>query len=359
MKIGIIGGGQLGMMMAEAAHALGHTIIGLDPTPDCPLSFVTSDLIVAAYDDSQAFAQLASGVDVLTYEFENVDDSLVQMHESKIPQTSRALKVSKDRYTEKEFAKQLGIPIPMFTLVEKTTDLFFPAVLKHRTGGYDGKGQVRLSEQSDIDHLDNIDPFTCIIEEYIPYDHEISVIMTRSNNDMVVAHPIPINTHRDGILHVCEVTGAIPSLIASKAVEYTKRIIQELSYVGTLAVEYFVVGDTVLFNEFAPRPHNSGHYSIEGCNVSQFQNHIRAITGMELVVPVLKKPTLMINELGQDKAYKARIDSQYCTYHDYHKSPRKAQRKMGHITCVSNTLSQLHQLKQTIIGEPDEHENSN
>mgnify|MGYP000687034286 FL=1 len=341
MRIGIIGGGQLGLMMAEAAHLLGHHVIGLDPTPDCPLHHEADDMIVAPYDDEIAFERLVVKSDVLTYEFENVDLTLVHRFEHMIPQKSRGLILSKHRVREKEFARYLRIPTPRFGFAKTKADLFVPSIIKTTMGGYDGKGQHRLVAESDIDHFSFDGNIEYIIEELIDFDYEISVIATRDRFGHVVTYPIPINEHRDGILHISKIAGDIRSEAYQNAVDYTVRIITNLDYVGTLAVEYFVRGDEVLFNEFAPRPHNSGHYSIEGCDVSQFRNHIRAITGDEVLSPRLKSPTAMINVIGKNVAYYKRSNGYSCHIHDYRKNELRQDRKMGHITYLAPTPEDL------------------
>lgn len=355
MIIGIVGGGQLGLMMAEAAHQKGHTVIGLDPTKHCPLSTNANKMIVAAYNDKDAFHSLVNQSDVITYEFENVDSSFVKRYEDMIPQKQKALLIARDRLLEKDFAHSLDIPTPRYKAINQISDLFYPSILKTRTGGYDGKGQVKLTTKNAIDQLSINDDLMYILEEYVSFDYEISVIASRSMSGDIVTFPIPINIHKNGILFQSKVYRNIPVHIQQKAIQYTKDIITALDYVGTLAVEYFVAGEEVLFNEFAPRPHNSGHYTIEGCNVSQFMNHILAITGEELIQPTLLSNTIMINELGQDEHFHATMDKTICTYHDYHKKSRKHNRKMAHITCISNDLDTLDKQAIKITGETNEY----
>ncbi len=351
MIIGIIGGGQLGMMMTEPAHKLGHKIIGLDPTNDCPLSFVADDMIIAQYDDVEAFENLVDKCDVITYEFENVNLDLVEKYITLIPQKSKGLKMSKDRLVEKKYARSLGIDTVGFKKIEKIKDLYYPAIVKTTTGGYDGKGQFKLSSKSDIDHIRLNDKYSYIIEELIEFDYEISVVCTRDCFGNVITYPISKNYHRNGILHTSEIFNDIDPIIQSKAKEYTQRLVTDLDYVGTFAVEYFVVNNKVIFNEFAPRPHNSGHYTIEGATVSQFTNHIHAITGQKVIESTLVGPTIMINVLGQDTAYLKRSHQSASYVHLYHKSVSKIDRKMGHITIVSDKIGNAKIIKNHIIKE--------
>jgi len=350
MIIGIIGGGQLGMMMAESAKKYNHTIIGLDPIKDCPLSYIADRIIVADYNDIIAMDELIELCDVVTYEFENVDLDLIKKYQSKIPQKSEGLYYSRHRMVEKDFARDIKIPTPKYKLYNES-NMFFPAIIKHNTGGYDGKGQWVVKNIQDIDRLPVFKINECIIEEFVNFDYEISVVITRDSFGNETIYPIPRNTHRNGILFTSEVFGDIDTLIVSKAKKYTSKIIKELDYIGTLAVEYFVIGNEVIFNEFAPRPHNSGHYTIEGCTVSQFDNHILAITGNEIQQTELIGPTIMINILGQDYDYLKRINDRNVFSHMYHKELSKPNRKMGHLTIVTNSKTETTKIKKYIIKE--------
>ncbi len=350
MLIGIIGGGQLGMMMAQSAIKIGHEIISLDPNPNCSITMYSKDHIAKDYNDKEALAYMNKVCDVLTYEFENVDLGELSKYIDKLPQGIKALEISRDRVIEKVFAKSLGIEIPKFNIVQSINDVFIPSIIKTTTGGYDGKGQYRITKREEIDHIENIGKVKYICEELIEFDYEISVIATRDKLGSVVFLPIPINKHKSGILHTSTITNDIPSTIQEKAYEYTTKIIQELDYVGTLAVEYFVKGSKVIFNEFAPRPHNSGHYSIEGCNVSQYENHVRAITGEPVIKPRLVKQVIVINVLGQHKdVYKLYEDTKDVYVHDYNKNSDKENRKIGHITYIADTKNQLDTFREDII----------
>jgi len=350
MIIGIIGGGQLGMMIAEASKEYNHTIIGLDPNPRCPLSYIADELIVADYNDEKAFERLAKKCDVLTYEFENVDLNLVKRFENKIPQKGIALLLSRNRITEKQFARELEIPVPKFIKYGEE-DVFFPSIIKTTTGGYDGKGQHLLRNESDVDRLCELNDNEWIVEELIEFDYEISVVVTRDTYGNEEYYPVPINKHRKGILFTSTISNELNPLIVSKAKKYTSKIIKRLDYVGTMAVEYFVKEGNVIFNEFAPRPHNSGHYTIEGCTVSQFKNHILAITKKEVLKSELIKPTIMINVLGQDNVFIKRANELNVCYYNYKKDISKTDRKMGHITIVSDNKKDAEIIKNHIIEE--------
>jgi len=341
MIIGIIGGGQLGMMMAESAKKMGHEVIGLDPNPRCSLSYIADDIIVSQYNNEIAFEELLDRVDVITYEFENVDLSMIEKHIDCIPQGSKGLIKSRNRLEEKNFANSLDIPTVKYVEYNDRTDVFTPSIIKTLTGGYDGKGQTKILCKTDIDQFTSETNIEYIIEELIEFDYEISVIATRDYFGNIVTFPIPRNKHRNGILFKSEVFDDINQGIGKRAVDFTKRIVESLSYVGTLAVEYFVKGDEVIFNEFAPRPHNSGHYTIEGCNISQYDNHILAITNQKVQVPKLVSKAIMINVLGQNMEYLNRVNPGNTHIHMYKKEEVKENRKMGHITIVGNSINDV------------------
>ncbi len=351
MRIGIIGGGQLGMMMAESVKEYDVEVIGLDPNPDCSLSYVAEGMIIGDYNDEASFEKLAKRVDMITYEFENVDLELINKYKNLIPQKSAALQYSRNRLTEKNYVSKLGIPTVKYELLTGDYVYRYPVIVKTTTGGYDGKGQQRIRQQSDIDHNRFSEDIEYIVEEFIEFDYEISVILTRDTFGNVVSYPIPINNHVNGILFTSLVTNEINKVIKGKAIDYSTRIIEALDYVGTMAVEFFIREEEVIFNEFAPRPHNSGHYTIEGCNLSQFENHMRAIMGEEIKDVKLINPTIMINVLGQNMDYTKGVSNDDVYIHMYQKKECLTNRKMGHITVVKADENDLKNIMREIIGE--------
>ncbi len=338
------------MMMAEAAKKYDYKVIGLDPNKNCSLSHIADEMISADYNDEKGIKELMSKVDFVTYEFENVDLDMISKYEHKIPQKRDALHYSRNRLIEKDFASNLGIKTPRYKLYQNS-DIFYPSIIKTTEGGYDGKGQWVINDILDIDRLIIDEDIEYIIEEKIEFDYEISVVVTRDAYGNKAFYPIPINEHRNGILFTSSVFDEVDSLIVSKAHEYTSKLVEKLDYVGTLAIEYFVKGNDVIFNEFAPRPHNSGHYTIEGCNISQFENHIRAISGLKVIQPKLVSPTIMINVLGQDNDFIKRINYNSVYHHTYYKVESRVNRKMGHITIVTDTKEQGIEIKNNIIKE--------
>lgn len=338
--------------MAEEAKLLGHTITSLDPNPNCSITKYSDCHISKDYNDKEVLQYLNDHCDVITYEFENVDLDVLQKYTNRIPQKLKALEISRNRMIEKNYAKALGIKTPNYNLVSKSKDIFTPSIIKTLTGGYDGKGQYLISNTTNISNVNKIGKIPYICEELVLFDYEISVIGTRDTKGTIVYFPIPVNTHKNGILHTSIIDGNISKSISDLAYKYTKLILEDLDYVGTLAVEFFVRGDEVLFNEFAPRPHNSGHYSQEGTTVSQFKNHILAITGENIIEPTLIKNTIMINVLGQNKNYYINAkELPNATLHDYYKSSTRTNRKIGHINCTYNTMEERNETMKTILKE--------
>lgn len=357
--IGIIGGGQLGRMMSIAAKYLGYKTIVLDPTPNCPTSQVADSQIVAAYDDMDAIIELTNKCDVITYEFENVDLTAAKYIEKagKLPQGALALEITQNRQAEKELMQDATLPVPAFAIVEngemtqealKTIPL--PAVIKSCRGGYDGKGQLKIATKADIAaaiaYADQ--PGTFIVEQWISFDKEISTIFTRSQAGEIEFFPLAENKHKDHILYETIVPARISREVEIKAYKAATVLANKVNVVGTFAIEMFIAGDEIYINEMAPRPHNSGHYTIEACNVSQFTQHIRAICGLPLMEVTLLAPTRMINVLGEDmpRAMRALIDIPNSFLHLYGKEEVMAKRKMGHITFIGENSETVELLKE-------------
>ena len=346
--IGIIGGGQLGLMIVEQAHLLGARTICLDPAPDAPAFKVSDDHIVASFDDSAALEMLCRRSDVVTYEFENVPGDLLIALEKRynIKQGFRPLFDSQDRLREKENARAGGLHTPRYVAVDDmdslrtgVADLGYPCVYKTRTLGYDGHGQVLL--HGDID-LGKVKPYLGqpgILEKFVCFDYEASAVVV-SDGDRTIVFPIGRNIHRDGILDLCIVPAAMSPTVQEQIVEGSKTFMDRCGYRGILAIEYFVRGEEVLFNEMAPRPHNSGHYTIEGCTTNQFRELCRYLLAEPLEEPRLLAPTVMKNILGEDleAAERLAVEGHPNVYvHIYGKSECRPKRKMGHVTFVGIT----------------------
>ena len=391
-KIGIIGGGQLGLMIAEEAHRQGALVYALDPTPDAPAFAECDGHIVAAYDDLGALEQLGDMTDVLTYEFENVPGDILRHLEGKynIPQGIAPLFDSQDRLREKNNAKRHGLPVPDYVplpacssdedcaevpceltdeqrreeLSEAVKKVGMPCVLKTRRLGYDGHGQAVIREEKDIEKAAELLHVPCILEAFVPFDYECSVIMVR-DGQKIVHFPIGRNIHKGGILDLCIVPAGTE--LEPKIVDACEKFMEGCDYRGIIAIELFIKGNDFVFNEMAPRPHNSGHYTIEGCTSSQYTELCHFLLGKTLEQPELVAPTVMKNILGQDLATTWKIidtahaehwqnpaavpvsnsakgGKAYCGeagkgvfVHIYGKTESRPKRKMAHITYVPMT----------------------
>ncbi|WP_162011367.1 5-(carboxyamino)imidazole ribonucleotide synthase [Streptococcus sp. S784/96/1] len=348
--IGIIGGGQLGQMMAISAIYMGHKVITLDPAADCPASRV-SEVIVASYSDVEALRQLAERCDVLTYEFENVDADALDavITDGQLPQGTDLLSISQNRIFEKDFlTNKAGVTVSPYRVVTSRLDLenldFSKTyVLKTATGGYDGHGQVVIRSRADLEVANKLANATeCVLEEFVNFDLEISVIVSGNGRD-VTAFPVQENIHRNNILSKTIVPARISDDLSAKAQAMAVKIAEQLNLSGTLCVEMFVAGDEILVNEIAPRPHNSGHYSIEACDFSQFDTHILGVLGQPLPAIKLHTPAVMLNVLGQHmeqaQAYIAENPSAHL--HLYGKIEVKHNRKMGHVTVLGEDVESV------------------
>ncbi|RTR25764.1 5-(carboxyamino)imidazole ribonucleotide synthase [Robertmurraya yapensis] len=349
--IGIIGGGQLGRMMALAAKAQGFRIAVLDPTEDCPAHQVADIKILAAYDDLSAIQQLASVSDVVTYEFENIDAYALQWlcANAYVPQGKELLEKTQNRVTEKEAIVAAGLEVAPYAVVETMSDLEvgideigYPAVLKTATGGYDGKGQLVIRTRDDIASAQEIiESAVCVLEQWIPFEKEISVIVVRNPKGETAVFPVGENIHKENILHETIVPARIERKPQKDAIELAKQLAQSLKLVGTLAVEMFLTATGQIYiNELAPRPHNSGHYTIEACETSQFEQHIRAVCNWPLGSTGLLKPAVMVNILGEHQEKVIEKIEAYPNWkiHLYGKKEAKVKRKMGHVTILKNSV---------------------
>lgn len=361
--IGIIGGGQLGRMMALAAKEAGFKIAVLEPSMDSPCGQIADIRIVAPYDDEAALEELAEVSDVITYEFENIDyEGLKRLTEiAYVPQGAELVKITQDRILEKAAINSAGTPVANYITAQSFEELQqnidqvgYPCVVKTARGGYDGKGQQTLHNEGDLESARALFEFSaCVAEAFVPFKMEISVIVQRNVAGDTYCLPICENIHVNHILHETIVPARIENRTEQLAIEAATKIADTLQLIGTLAVEMFVLenGDIVI-NEVAPRPHNSGHYSIEACNISQFHQHIRAVCGWPLRQPKLWSPSIMVNILGQHVVGVTNSIGKYPDWsiHLYGKSKAKHNRKMGHVTIMTEGLEgTLLEIKQSAI----------
>ncbi|MBJ7459282.1 MAG: 5-(carboxyamino)imidazole ribonucleotide synthase [Thermoleophilaceae bacterium] len=342
-RLGIVGGGQLGRMLALAAAPLGVECHFVDPSPDAGAR-VAADQIVADYENIDALIELSARSDVVTFEFENVSApalAAIAGHTLVAP-APRSLQVSQDRLLEKQLFESLGFPTAPYRAVETldqlesaVEELGAPSILKTRRLGYDGKGQVRIGTAAGADHAwKSVEAEPSVLEAVVDFKRELSVVIVRAADGSTVAYPLAENHHRSGVLHTSRApVMAMDDPIQILAVERATAIATELAHVGALALELFEVDGELLLNELAPRVHNSGHWTIDGCGTSQFENHVRAVTGLPLGVAEPIVATVMVNFVGGLPAADAVLHVPGAKLHLYDKSPRIG-RKLGHANVV-------------------------
>ncbi|MBB3136472.1 5-(carboxyamino)imidazole ribonucleotide synthase [Rhizobium pisi] len=347
--IGIIGGGQLGRMLAIAAARLNFRTIILEPQADCPAAQLANRQIVAAYDDPAALAELAAACDLVTYEFENVPVAAAETLAERVPvyPPAKALEAAQDRLVEKRFLNGCGISTARFHAVDSQADLEAAlqdfggqGVLKTRRLGYDGKGQkvFRSAADSPDGAYAALGAVPLILESFVAFEREISIIAARATDGAVVCFDPAENVHRDGILHTSTVPAAIPEATADAARRSAEKILAALNYVGVIGIEFFVLADgSLIANEMAPRVHNSGHWTEAACVVSQFEQHIRAVAGLPLGNAERHSDCVMQNLIGDDilavPDWLRRADT---LVHLYGKSEWRPGRKMGHVTTLTS-----------------------
>lgn len=351
--IGIIGGGQLGRMMALAAKEAGFKIAVLDPGMDSPTGQVADIQIVAPFNDAQALEELAEVSDVITYEFENIDvEGLRHLSEiAYVPQGAELIGITQNRIFEKQAIRKAGVPVADYIeastfseLKEQIGQLKYPFVVKTARGGYDGKGQQIVENEKQLAEAESLfQNGDCVAEAFVDFTMEISVVIQRNTLGETALLPIGENVHKHHILHQTIVPARVSEETLVKAKQAAEAIAEHLQMIGTLAVEMFVLpAGEIMVNELAPRPHNSGHYSIEATNISQFHQHIRAICGWPLREPKLWSPAVMVNVLGEHVAPLTTKIAHYPDWsiHLYGKDEAKHKRKMGHVTILTNDIDQ-------------------
>jgi 5-(carboxyamino)imidazole ribonucleotide synthase len=346
MRVGIIGAGQLGQMLALAGYPLALRFLFLDSSVDAPGAQV-GPIITGAFDDPASLERLAAESDLITYEFENVPVSALEAVAGSRPchPPVEALRVSQDRLLEKELFNRLGIPTPPFRAVDSLADLRaavaavgLPCVLKTRRLGYDGKGQRYLRRQADVGPAwESLGGVPLILEGFVKFDREVSIIGARSTTGETRCYPLSGNTHREGILRVT-IAPAANARLQQSAEKHLNRVLDHFGYAGVLTIEFFLQRGRLVANEMAPRVHNSGHWTIEGAVTSQFENHLRAILGLPLGETRAVGHAAMVNFIGSMPDRDRVLALPGTHHHDYGKSPR-AGRKLGHATIVASTAA--------------------
>ena len=360
-KVGIVGGGQLAYMIIEECKKRGFETACLDETAEAPALKICDTPIVGKFYDVASLTKLCEACDVVTYEFENIDCNVIETLSKKynIMQGNRPLFYSKNRIVEKNFALDNGLIPPKFAVVMDTDSLTkaveyvgLPAVLKTCTMGYDGKGQMVLRKLADLENVPQDLLCDSILEQFIKFDFEVSCIVVRNKAGEIVHMPIGENIHKNGILDLCLVPPTkLSKVMEEKIITATYGFMARADFVGILAIEYFVVGEEFFFNEMAPRPHNSGHYSIEGCDVSQYGMLVDCLCGGTLRQPKLLQDTFMKNILGQDIGSLKNLKTNKNVHiHMYNKAEAKLNRKMGHVTFTNCKEDEFLQINKKIFG---------
>lgn len=363
--IGIIGGGQLGKMLAQSAQRMGYKVAVLDPSADAPARSVCHTFIHADFSDEEALIKLSDMSDVVTYEFENIDAHILRklVSDYYVPQGAETVLTLQNRATEKNAIKESGASIVPFENISSEADVkafaeihSYPLIVKTTTGGYDGKGQYYISSEQEL--LNENIPFedtAFIVEKYIDLSREVSLTAARSASGEIIYFPLQENLHRNQVLYRTIAPARVDYFEKAKA--EADKIMKEMLFVGVFTIEFFIDQDGELYvNEIAPRPHNSAHYTIEACNISQFDAHILSVTDQPLPEVYQHKDAIMMNLLGEDLD---RLDLELFDYsewnvHLYGKSDRKPARKMGHVTILTDDIeAELEKLKTTFEKETE------
>ena len=364
--LGVMGGGQLGRMFVHAAQALGFETAVLDPDPHSPAGCVSHHHVQSDYLDAKGLAALAACSHAVTTEFENVPAAAMEFLATKLPVSpaAAALRIAQDRALEKAHFKRSGVPCAPHAVIETGTQLdavaasLLPGILKTTRMGYDGKGQIRVVNRQELKAAwAQLKQVPCVLEKVLPLELECSVIVARGSDGQCVHLPVQRNLHRDGILAITEVhSRAVPPQLAKQAILNAKAIAKALAYVGVLCVEFFVLKagtpeqrqlGRLVVNEIAPRPHNSGHYSLNACDVSQFELQVRAMAGLSLVQPRQHSPVIMLNLLGDlwpqgaNPAWDKLLALPGTHLHLYGKAQPRTGRKMGHLNVTGKTVAEV------------------
>ena len=349
--LGVLGGGQLGRMFCVAARTMGYRVVVLDPDPHCGAGHIADIHIQADYTDQAALADMASQCDVITLEFENIPSESVRFIADKttVYPVAESLEIAQNRDLEKQFALKAGLqPVPYFVIGQQddieqaAAEIGFPAILKSNTLGYDGKGQFLVNSQAElVAAFDEAGQVDCVLEKKINIQREVSAIVARNANAELASFPVSENQHVNGILHMSIVPARVSDEITQLAIENASILADAMSYVGILAVEFFVSDENVLyFNEMAPRPHNSGHYTKDACVTSQFEQQVRMMCGLVPGDTRLMSPVVMVNMLGDlwPPKWNDIFAQTNVKLHLYGKPEARPGRKMGHFNVLAEDI---------------------
>lgn len=361
--LGMLGGGQLGRMFTTAAQTMGYKVVVLDPDPQSPAGIIADNHICAAYDDETSLTEIAQMCAAITTEFENIPAETLAFLEQKttVHPSSKALASTQNRNVEKQFIASQGIATAPFLpirsrddIAEADTVIKFPAILKVATFGYDGKGQVPCHSLDDVyQAFASLDEKECVLEQRINLEREVSVVLARSQTGAITNFPVAENVHVNGILHTTTVPSAVSADLSQKAIQMANDLARGLGYVGTMAVEFFVsVEGDIIANEIAPRPHNSGHYTLNACPTSQFEQQVRMLCNLPSGNCDLMSPVVMVNILGDvwgssEPHWATLLAEPNIKLHLYGKQTARAGRKMGHFNVLAaNTETALQKAEK-------------
>ena len=376
--LGIIGGGQLGMMLTEAAQNLDDIskIIVLDPTENCPAAKVGAQQIIADFKDEDAIKKLSELSDIITYEIESGNSDVLKKLEenTEINPSPDTLRIIQDKLLQKQFLQKNGIAVAEFEKIENKEELNqmidkmgLPLLLKTRRDAYDGRGNYKINSKSEIDDaLDLFSGKTLMVEKFVKFEKEVSVIAARNTKGEISTYPVVENIHENNILRTTIAPGRVSEIVRKEAEKIAEKTMEVLHGAGVFGIEMFVTSDDeILINEIAPRVHNSGHHTLQSCNTSQFEQHLRAILGMDLGDSSIKTPTIMYNILGP-KTFQGEYNVLFKKQDNIHlkmygKLESKPQRKIGHVNIVDvensgmeELLKQVEDLKKNLVIEPKE-----
>jgi len=360
--LGVLGGGQLGRMFCVAARTMGYRVVVLDPDPHCGAGLIADVHIKAAYDDLAALEEMAGQCDAVTLEFENIPCQSVRFVADKttVYPAAESLEIAQNRDREKQFAKKAGLqPVPYFALLREADlsqaadEVGFPAILKSNTLGYDGKGQFVVNDFAELcAAYEQVDKVDCVLEKKIDIRCEVSAIVARNAGAERASFPVAENQHRNGILHMSIVPARVSEKLTNQAIENASILAEALSYVGILAVEFFVSDDDVLyFNEMAPRPHNSGHYTKDACVTSQFEQQVRMMCGLKPGNTRLLSPVVMVNMLGDlwQPDWLSIFTRNNIKLHLYGKTEARVGRKMGHFNVLAENVESALETAEVVF----------
>ncbi len=369
--LGMLGGGQLGRFFVIAAHEMGYQVTVLDPDKNSPAGKIADVHLCANYEDKDALAQMEKTCAAVTTEFENVPaKTLEKLAESLTVRPSAAsVAIAQNRVLEKNFIKDAGLPVAPFVVINQATDLpeddsdLYPAILKVARFGYDGKGQARVKNQAEAAKaFTEFKQEVCVLEQMLPLDLEVSVVLARDAEGHIASFPTAENSHLNGILDVSIAPARCSEIVKANAQELAKKLAAKLDYVGVLGVEFFLVGKQLLVNEIAPRPHNSGHYTIDACVTNQFEQQVRVMAGLPLGSPSLHSDAVMVNILGDswfagakntalEPLWNKALSHANLKLHLYGKHEPRKGRKMGHFTVIDKNLKTALNIAKIARGE--------